>query len=116
MFSLRTLVMAAATLLIAACASDGYGSGYGGGYDGGYYPGGTDYGYDPDYGYGGYGYGYDDDNDNDHHRYFRPEHGVTCDRARHVCYDNDGRSYRETKQYFGKHDANEAFNRGGDGG
>src|SRR4051794_12740328 len=84
MTSLRNLLMAVATLLIAGCASSGYGGGYDGGYGGGYgqYPQQGYYGYDP-YGYspyygGGYAYGYDDDDfDHDSRRYFHPEDGVT---------------------------------------
>jgi len=126
MTPLRNLLVAAATLLIAGCASEGYGGGYDGGYDGGYYGGGYGqypqqgyygygpYGYSPYYG-GGYAYGYDDDDyDHDSRRYFHPDDHVTCDRKHDICFDRYGPSYTATKRYLGERDANAAFHRYGD--
>jgi hypothetical protein len=111
MTSLRNLMIAAGTLLLSACASNGYAGGYGQYPNQAYYPNGYYnqgyYGNDPYYGNGGYGY-VDDDNDS---RWFRPERGVTCDRARDICYNQRGPSYEDSKQYFGKKDAKKAFNR-----
>jgi len=113
-------MIAAATLLLSACASNGYAGGYGqypdqayypNGYynqGGGYYNQGGYYGYDPYY-YGNGGYAHVDDDDHD--RWFRPEKGVVCDRAQDICYNQRGPSYEDSKQYFGKKDAKKAFDR-----
>lgn len=111
MTSRRKLMIAAAALLLSACASNGYAGGYGQYPDQAYYPNGYYnqgyYGNYPYYGTGGYRY-VDDDNGS---RWFRPERGVMCDRSRDICYNQRGPSYEDSKQYFGKKDAKKAFNR-----
>ena len=103
--------MALAALALAGCAADyGYYDSYPAYYDGPYY--------DPYYG-SGYGYhshfhSYSHDFDDDDDRYFRPDDGVVCDRARDVCYDRYGLSYTETKDHFGERDANRAYKKYGD--
>jgi len=83
MFVRRCIVMAIAAGALAGCAS------------------GSHYSDDDYYGtyYGGRGIGYEADHD--HHRYFRPERGVICDRERDLCYDHDGPSQEATRRYFG---------------
>jgi len=66
----------------------------------GYYRGQPQDPYYAQYPYSGYPYGNDDG------RYFRPERNVTCDREKHVCYDQYGLSYMATKAYLGERDAN----------
>jgi hypothetical protein len=110
MMTLRTLAMVGAALAIAGCASSGYNDGYyqpqpGYAYQPGYYD-------QPYYYGGGYsGFGYDSDFDDDSNRYFHPAHGITCDRARDVCFDRYGLSYDATKRYLGEREANRAVHK-----
>jgi Fels-1 Prophage Protein-like len=99
MFVRRSLMMAIAALALVGCANGGYG---------GSYP--NDAYYDGPYG----GVGYDADYDGDSDRYFRPSHGITCDRSRDLCYDRYGPSYQATARYLGEKEANRAYKRYGD--
>jgi hypothetical protein len=105
--------MAIATLAIAGCASSGYNDGYyqpqpGYAYQPGYY--GQPY-YGGGYSAFGYDSDFDDDFDRDSNRYFHPAHGITCDRARDVCFDRYGLSYDATKRYLGEREANRAVHK-----
>jgi hypothetical protein len=71
-------------IALAAAALAGCATGSGGGY--GYY----DDPY-PDYG-GGFGSYY---GDHDHDRYYHPARGVSCDRARDICYDEANQAYKK---------------------
>src|SRR5688572_23275476 len=60
-------------------------------------------------GYGGWGvssgYGYGGNSSYGQSALFRPAKGITCDRAREVCYDRYGLSYYATQRYFSERDA-----------
>jgi Fels-1 Prophage Protein-like len=103
---LRSCAMAIAAVALAGCAS-----GYAGDYD--YYPGEAYYD-GPYYPYYGGVFGYDSHDYNDHDRYFHPARGVTCDRARDICYDRYGVSYHDTARHLGERDANRAYDKYGD--
>jgi len=114
MMSLRTLAITAAIVALGGCASGG---------NDGYYAPQPAYGYSaqPNYGqpyyynggYSAFGYDSDFDGDFDHDskRYFHPAHGITCDRARDVCFDRYGLSYDATKRYLGEREANRAVHK-----
>ena len=63
---------------------------------------------------GGYGYGNGGQSYGDGGVLFRPARGITCDRAREICYDRYGLSYFATQRYFGEHDANRAVRKYGE--
>lgn len=108
MMSLRTISVALA-LALAGCAPS----------SGPYSPGqnySTGWGQPVTSGYGGWGsgYGYGGNASYGQSALFRPAKGITCDRAREVCYDRYGLSYYATQKYFSERDANQSVRKYGE--
>jgi hypothetical protein len=109
MISLRTISVALA-LAVAGCApssgpyysDQSYSTGWG-------QPVGAGYG-----GWGSAGYGYGGNASYGQSALFRPAKGITCDRAREICYDRYGISYFATQKYFSESDANQSVRKYGE--
>ncbi|HNB29155.1 MAG TPA: hypothetical protein PLR41_19455, partial [Alphaproteobacteria bacterium] len=69
-------------------------------------------------GYGGVGigggYGYGGSTYGGQSVLFRPARGITCERAREICYDRYGLDYFATQRYFSEHDANQSVRKYGE--